>query len=118
MLGINIKDKSNILPFIYKIYVIEKNISIEKPEISQYFKDAGFVYKTPLDDSDIHDESTVLGNKYKLAKQICDNTTVIDLKEKPVEKDKSKSTERKPKKIHKQSNKSAVASLQKKALKG
>ena len=79
----------------------EKNLSIEKP-------DSAFIFKDPSKDPRLLNEETILGKKYKIALELCKETQVVDAKS------KSESPTRKPKKVHRPPNKSAMAKIQKK----
>jgi hypothetical protein len=86
-----------------RIISIEKDMSIEKPDIALIY--------VPLHlEGDILDESTPIGRKYVLAKQLEKNQKVINLNE----KDKSEAIKSKPKKNNRRSNASAVAKMEKK----
>lgn len=79
----------------------ERHTSIEKPDIE-------LIYKDPPKDSGLLNVETPIGKKYKLAKELCEDTRKVD------EEDKSESPTRKPKKIHCKPDKPTVAKVQKK----
>lgn len=85
----------------------EKIESIEKSPEHYYPK---LVYKPPILEGEILDESTSLGKKYKLAKEICKETKVINLNEKST----SKAPKKKSKKVSSKCNHTAVETVQEK----
>lgn len=86
-------------PPFERTYQIEKNVPIELEYGRRKDK---IIFRDPSDNPKIQDESTVLGKKYKIAKELLS------------EKEPSKITESKPKRIYRKANKTAVASIQKK----
>jgi len=70
----------------------EREEKREKSPEDYYATSTEFIYKPPWIEK--FDESTITGKKYKLAKEICENTQVIDTNE----KSKSKIPKRKSKK--------------------
>jgi hypothetical protein len=111
---------------------IEKNHRIEKTDqeysVSKEMEHFGWVYKKPIDGTDIPHH---LKEKYDIAKKMCQETQIIDImkhseeqnmlgtineitKEEKNEKSKGKSIKRRTKKNNKQAKQTSMESVQKK----
>jgi hypothetical protein len=90
----------------------EKDLSIERPDgwfVKEGTKDIidtvtnmGVIYKTPVVEVDLLDESTPIGKKYKLAMSLLKNQREFNAKE------QSKGSKSKIKKVHSKSKPPAV----------
>lgn len=38
-----------------------------------------FIFKDPMCDPNINDETSVIGNKYKIAKELCKDIKIVDI---------------------------------------
>ncbi len=83
-------------------------ISSEPLKVSKEFEEAGLIYKRPGNQED--SMSPALKEKFELARKLCKDTQIIDLKDSNA-KSKSKSAKSKSKKVSAKSNKTAMASL-------